>query len=442
MKIRTIIFAALLLALCSATTFATLETSSAQPRGLDKIRKKHAKKSSKSEAEDLGKAEREEIDALTNDELMEKELDDHVVVHSDISYAASLPSDHGEGAAQDSSEEGDGTADADGSGDKAKPDSATDTEEKGDAKQDQTGTEQDESEDSTEEPARDHLLDLYLPEDKENFPVMFFVHGGTWVWGEKRHGKAIANGLVDDGYGVVSVNYTLCYHDLRTGEKAQYPTFAEDVAAAFKWTWDNIGEYGGNRERIFIGGHSAGGHIAALLATNPKFMKAHDLDNQQVIKGVVGISGVYEIPFNNPLAEPFFRIPFPNDASVREEASPIKQASEGDAPTLLLYGPPPPAELPMIIDWAAAYYERLQELEIDVSVKMIPKRDHESILRYFGTPGDLAEKTVREFLEKRLKELDESEQDASAESDGEASDDGVEGDAAEESKGEESSAQK
>jgi|GEM_PF-4085895 len=380
----------------------------AQPRGksaLDKIRKQREKREAEAEKKaDDDSAADEKADAPQNDDdMMETEIGEHVVIRSDINYGAVVPPHR----------ESEDTADADApEDDGAEPKDAV-------KKEGESTSDDKEESDASDTADRDHLLDLYLPKDAENFPVVFFVHGGSWVFGEKRHGKAIARGLVDDGYGVVSINYTLCFVDVANDQRSQFPTFVEDAAAAFKWTWDTIAEYGGNRDRIFIAGHSAGGHIATVLASNPKFLKAHELDNQEVIKGQIGISGVYEIEFGNKMMDSvIFGVPFPNDEEQREQASPVKQVREGDAPALLIYAQ---TELPMIKTWAASYKTALEEHDVPITAKLILKRTHESILREFGTANDEAEKVVLAFLTDRIAELDAADEEAQAESDGDDS---------------------
>src|SRR5206468_3096567 len=113
-----------------------------------------------------------------------------------------------------------------------------------------------------------HRLDLYLPEGKSDAPVLFFVHGGGWTVGDKnlfgiaaRLGKTLAR----RGIGLVSINY-------RLSPKVKHPEHIRDVARAFAWTHQNIGTYGGCKEEIFLCGHSAGGHLVALLSTDTQYL--------------------------------------------------------------------------------------------------------------------------------------------------------------------------
>src|SRR5205085_10633222 len=111
-----------------------------------------------------------------------------------------------------------------------------------------------------------HKLDIYVPKEKTNAPVFFFVHGGAWVSGDRAQYPPLGNRYASEGIITVVPSY-------RLGPKNKFPAQIEDVAAAFAWTVRHIGEFGGDTNRIFIGGHSAGGHLSALLMMNPKWLK-------------------------------------------------------------------------------------------------------------------------------------------------------------------------
>ena len=101
-------------------------------------------------------------------------------------------------------------------------------------------------------------LDLYLPQTGQNFPVLFFVHGGALIKGDKSSLATNAVRFVEQGYAVVAVNY-------RLSPAVKFPAHIEDVAQGFAWVHKNIGKYGGDQKRIFVAGGSAGGYLATLL---------------------------------------------------------------------------------------------------------------------------------------------------------------------------------
>jgi acetyl esterase/lipase len=136
-----------------------------------------------------------------------------------------------------------------------------------------------------------HCLDLYLPEGKKDFPVLMLVHGGAWVMGDKGlfgWGSDIGRYFASQGFGVVMPSY-------RLSPGVRHPEHVKDVARAFAWTVQHIGCYGGNAGELFLCGHSAGGHLVCLLATNSDYLRDEGL-SLSAVKGVISVSGVYRIP--------------------------------------------------------------------------------------------------------------------------------------------------
>src|SRR5437762_5133670 len=116
-----------------------------------------------------------------------------------------------------------------------------------------------------------HRLDLYLPKGQKNFPVLFMVHGGAWIHGDKNHlgmYNMLGRTFARHGIGMASPNY-------RLSPQVQHPEHVRDVARAFAWVHKNIAKHGGLPGEIFVAGHSAGGHLVALLSTDETYLKEH-----------------------------------------------------------------------------------------------------------------------------------------------------------------------
>jgi arylformamidase len=129
-------------------------------------------------------------------------------------------------------------------------------------------------------------LDIF-PAAAPNAPVLVFVHGGYWRSLDKRDHSFVAPSFVADGVTVVVPNYALC------------PTVTiEDIALqmvrAVAWTWRHIAEHGGDPSRIALAGHSAGGHLVAMLLSCRWKSVAEDLPLQPVAGGLA-ISGLYDL---------------------------------------------------------------------------------------------------------------------------------------------------
>src|SRR5207237_10002694 len=163
-----------------------------------------------------------------------------------------------------------------------------------------------------------HKLDLYLPKDHKDFPVLLFVHGGAWTSGNKNLYGPLGQRFASNGIGTVIINY-------RLSPAVQHPAHAQDVAKAFAWTHKNIGKHGGRADRIFLSGHSAGGHLVALLATDETYLKAHKLAISD-IKGVLPLSGVYTI-----LPSKLSERAFSKDLEACKDASPMTRQRQAAA---------------------------------------------------------------------------------------------------------------
>ena len=96
--------------------------------------------------------------------------------------------------------------------------------------------------------------------------MMVFLHGGSWRSGDRSAYPLFGNRFAKAGIGVAIPSYRLM-------PKNPHPAQIEDAAAAFAWVYKNIAKYGGDATRIYMAGHSAGGHLAALLALDPQYLE-------------------------------------------------------------------------------------------------------------------------------------------------------------------------
>ena len=136
-----------------------------------------------------------------------------------------------------------------------------------------------------------HQLDIYHPRGLSNTIVLFFVHGGAFRQGDKN--EHIELGVTYAGY----YNYTTVVVNYRLSSAPYYavhPDHINDVSKAFSWTYHNISKYGGDPEKIYIFGQSAGAHLVALLATDNRYLQAEGISNSE-IKGVIAMSGTYDL---------------------------------------------------------------------------------------------------------------------------------------------------
>lgn len=228
-----------------------------------------------------------------------------------------------------------------------------------------------------------HKLDLYLPHGQRGFPVVLFIHGGSWKSGSKDEYPKLGEFFAQKGVGCVIPNYRLT-------PKVQHPAHVQDIAAAFAWVCENIESYGGRRDRVFLFGHSAGGHLAALLATDDKYLREHGRGIAE-IRGVIAMSGVHQI---YP-AIPIFRKAFGPGLDEHRDASPIHHVRNGCPPFLLLYAE---NDLPFLARMAEEMNQALKKHGCDSACVRVPERNHISILVKLVEEGDLAQARIVEFL--------------------------------------------
>lgn len=129
-------------------------------------------------------------------------------------------------------------------------------------------------------------LDIF-PAAQPGAPVLVFFHGGYWRSLDKADFSFVAPSFVDRGVTVVVPNYALC-------PVVSIETICRQAADAVAWTARHIGEHGGDASRIVVTGHSAGGHLAAMLASCRWKVLGDDLP-ERLLAGAMGISGLYDL---------------------------------------------------------------------------------------------------------------------------------------------------
>lgn len=115
------------------------------------------------------------------------------------------------------------------------------------------------------------VLDFYRPEGVEGFPTVVYYHGGGLTGGS----RSIPKELKNRGWGVVGVSY-------RLSPKVKHPVYIEDAAAALAWTFKNVAKHGGDPEKIFVTGISAGGYLTAIVGLDKSYLAAHDVDANDI----------------------------------------------------------------------------------------------------------------------------------------------------------------
>jgi acetyl esterase/lipase len=221
-------------------------------------------------------------------------------------------------------------------------------------------------------PGADHTLDVYTPSSScPNMPVIVFFFGGGWTDGNRGLYRFVGAALARHGAIVVIPNYRL-YPDVR------FPAFMDDAAAAVAWTHTHGAAYGGDPDHIFLMGHSAGGHIAALLALDTRYLVAAGV-SPGAIAGVIGLAGPYDfLPLRSPTTRAIFGPP-----SLQHRAQPINFVTRAAPPMLLMTGTADETVDPGNTTRLAA---RLRQNGVAVEEHHYPNVGHRLLIGALATP--------------------------------------------------------
>lgn len=232
--------------------------------------------------------------------------------------------------------------------------------------------------------AKKHKLDLYLPKEKGGFPVVLFVHGGAWTTGDRKNFgiyEALGKMFARHGVGAVVISY-------RLSPGVKHPEHVQDVARAFAWTKQHIAEYGGRIDGLFVSGHSAGGHLTALLATDESYLKAVGCSLNDV-RGAMPMSGVYSVP------EKLFTKVFGEDAAVRDGASPRRHVRSGCPPFLIVYGS---KDYPSCDRASEDFAKALREQNVAAETLKVDGRNHINLITRASDANDPCGRALVEFV--------------------------------------------
>jgi acetyl esterase/lipase len=177
-------------------------------------------------------------------------------------------------------------------------------------------------------PARQQSLDLFLPPRSGlgKPPLIAFVHGGFWRESDDGYGigRAVAQALVLHGVAVALVRYPLA-------QAHKFPAQAEDVARAFAYLHRVADRHGYDSRRMFLMGHSAGAHLAGLVALDGRYLHEAGAP-ENAVSGVIAVSGIYDLGATGPLARRAGELVVPvfgKDPRVHRDASPLTHARRG-----------------------------------------------------------------------------------------------------------------
>jgi acetyl esterase/lipase len=179
-------------------------------------------------------------------------------------------------------------------------------------------------------------LDAYVPKGEVKFPAVVVIHGGAWRMGDKAAYAAECTSLANNGYAAFTIRYRLL-------PKHKFPACVEDCKSAVRWVRHNAAKYKVDPQRIGAYGHSAGGHLAAMLATmggTPQFNGDADAKpGDSRIQAAACMAGVFEFPpIDIAIFREFLGASPKDNPDVYKQASPLHHVSKDTAPVLILHG--------------------------------------------------------------------------------------------------------
>ncbi len=252
--------------------------------------------------------------------------------------------------------------------------------------------------------AIDHFtsLDVYQPTDfnsdtdtVEPRPILIYVHGGGWAIGDKSRVHEKPQWAIRNGWILVSVNY-------RLSPQVMHPEHARDVAAAVAYVIQNATDFGGDPDQIVLMGHSAGAHLAAIVACDETLLGQHDLSPSD-IAGVVLLDGAgYDIPttmknWMGKKARAMYEQAFGDDPKLWIQASPTLQATPKDtlAPLIAIHAGNRIRSQIAATDLAKAW----KESGTQATVHHAPDKDHAGINQLMGIQNDPDTQVVEKFIQ-------------------------------------------
>lgn len=168
-----------------------------------------------------------------------------------------------------------------------------------------------------------HKLDIYMPsEAKLPLPVVVFVHGGSWEEGNKDGYTFAGRALAAQGFLTFVINY-------RLHPQHEYPAFVDDVDLALRWAVENAKGFGGDPNKVFAMGHSAGAYNVAMAVLHPRY----SIDRPK-LAGVVTLAGPFDfLPLDSQITKRVF-----GDVPNLPDTQPVHHAFKDAPPFLILHG--------------------------------------------------------------------------------------------------------
>jgi acetyl esterase/lipase len=246
--------------------------------------------------------------------------------------------------------------------------------------------------------ASSQKMDVYFPDSGGPWPALVYVHGGSWMHGDKSEAVMFARGMTSQGYLVVSLNYRLY-------PAGKFPNMIEDVKCAIRSLRAHASEYNLDPNRIAAMALSAGGHLVSLLGTSDEsagWDVGEYLDQSSRVQAVIAMAPITDLSKNFPNAdiETMKLVGF-GEHNVAQ-ASPITHVTADDPPFLLIHGD---QDTLVPYEQSQLMYDRLVKMNVPAQLIIVKNAGHSFVAPNGSATPTLAEinQIILDFLAKYLK---------------------------------------
>jgi arylformamidase len=213
----------------------------------------------------------------------------------------------------------------------------------------------------------------YFPSGAKRPPLFVFIHGGYWQRNDKEMFAFVADGPQPHGIDVATIGYTLA-------PDARLTEIVREIDQALSFLSEHADDFGFARDRLFVGGWSAGGHLTAMAARHPG------------VCGGIPISGIFDL---EPIALNYLNEKLALDRSEVETLSPLRMLADRSPPLQMFVGG---SELPELKRQSASYAQAACQRGLPVQLTVLPGHHHFSILGEIGQPDGAITGALRELI--------------------------------------------
>jgi arylformamidase len=234
-------------------------------------------------------------------------------------------------------------------------------------------------------------LDVYAPAGAKGAPVVIFIHGGEWTKGDKSAVSYKPKFFNENNIVFVSTNY-------RLSPEAMHPAHVSDVASAIRWVRDHAAEFGGDPNKIFLMGHSAGCHLATLVTLDPRYLKNVGLKPTSLRGTIAWSGGMYDLVDRMKTGTnytPYIHQTFGKAEASWQDGSPVTHVGAAPTPPFLFVSVESGNPSHKAAEKLAGM---IRDAKGEAESKLLTGRDHFNANHLIGGPDDTTGEVLLDFI--------------------------------------------